>query len=314
MTSFLWQLRREWWESRAAWVAPLATAALIVIASVLGVFHLGNALTDLSTLDLGDKIHLGSTQVGLRDLVTGSLLLVSALFLLVLQITQYAYLVDCLHGERKDRSILFWKSLPVTDRATVFGKLGHALIVMPLATGAAVLVTQVVVMAAISLRLSAAPSLLAILWSPSAWAHAVLIEVTMLVALELWAMPLYAWVLSVSAAAPRSPGLIALLVPIAVALGEGLLLGSKTFLHAFVARLALPPGLFSASNLNWHDEASYADLPAITEDGVRGSFQGALDLHPAQFFANPALWWGLAVAALFVLAAIEVRRRRDPSA
>ena len=61
-------------------------------------------------------------------------ILIAALFVC------FGYLVDCLYAERKDRSILFWRSLPVSDRDTVLAKFFVATIATPLLVWAVALV------------------------------------------------------------------------------------------------------------------------------------------------------------------------------
>ena len=70
-------------------------------------------------------------SVNVDQVAVAGLGAIAAIFFLILQIGQYSYLVDCLYAERKDRSILFWKSLPASDTATVLSKLVFALLVMP---------------------------------------------------------------------------------------------------------------------------------------------------------------------------------------
>src|SRR5437867_8784109 len=56
------------------------------------------------------------------------------------------YCLDSLHGERRDRSILFWKSLPVSDLTTLLSKVTIPLAVLPLVTFAIVVVTQFIML------------------------------------------------------------------------------------------------------------------------------------------------------------------------
>ena len=61
------------------------------------------------------------------------------------------YCLDALYGERRDRSILFWKSLPVSDLTTVLSKASIPIVVLPLLTFAVTVATQLIML------LSAAP-------------------------------------------------------------------------------------------------------------------------------------------------------------
>ncbi len=296
MNTFTWLLRREFWETRSAWYAPAICAVLLILAATLGLFYGidGSLATEITGQLTG--MSMAPDKAALAGLVA-----VAGAFFVVLQITQYAYLVDCLYNERKDRSILYWKSLPISDAATVLSKLCFALLVMPVFAAAGVLVTQVIVYVAASIKLGLPPALLAMMWSPLIWAKAVWFAFFACVAVELWALPLMAWVLLVSAFAPRSPTFVALLVPVGLGLLENLLLGSRHLLGSVGARMSLPPNAIATVNAS----------PTGTEFALNGHF---LETDLLGFFSDFALWGGLLVAALFVYSAIEVRRRRDPSA
>ena len=62
------------------------------------------------------------------------------------------YCLDALHSERRDRSILFWKSLPVSDLTTVLSKASVPLAILPL-----IVLPIVVVMQFIMMLISSAP-------------------------------------------------------------------------------------------------------------------------------------------------------------
>ena len=288
MNTFSWLLRRELWENRAAWIAPMATAAVFVLIAAAGLF---NGVTASFPQELTHE--LTRESVDPRQVAVVGLIGIAAVFLLVLQLGQYSYLVDCLYAERKDRSILFWKSLPASDTATVLSKLVFALLVMPAIAAAGVLAAQLLIYLLVSVKFSSTAGLIATLWSPAVWGKAMGYALYVLLLVELWALPLMAWVLLVSAYSPRTPGLLALLVPLCAALVEKLLLGSSHVLHIVVGRMGLP-------------HASTG--PMITLDKIDWNVTTDFSV-----VAMPELWLGLLVAAGFVWAAIEIRRRRDPS-
>ena len=58
------------------------------------------------------------------------------------------YCLDALHGERRDRSILFWKSLPVSDLTTVLAKASVPCRVLPPRAFALALATQLMLLPA----------------------------------------------------------------------------------------------------------------------------------------------------------------------
>jgi ABC-2 type transport system permease protein len=306
MNTLLWLLRREWWETRSAWLVPAGTALVIAFIALFGLFY--GVSGSFST---GIVTHLDSTSLAAEGLVTGLLIGVAIVFVLVLGIVQYAYLVDALYNERKDRSILFWKSLPIGDAITVVSKLVFATVLMPLVSGLAILVTQWIVVVAVTIKVSSMTGLMSALWSPTLWARVEGFGLFELIALQLWALPLMAWVLFVSAVAPRSPALLALLIPLAVALIEKLMLGTHALLTVFLGRLGFPEHAGQVAAVQFDESTGEF---GITD--VHGQFADRQLLHIdfAAFFTNPHLWWGLLVGALLITATVVARRRRDPSA
>jgi ABC-2 type transport system permease protein len=281
-------------------------AVLLIIITVLGLYagpsgavsaQMANQLLPMAPN--ADKV------------VTACIIGIAALFFVVLQITQYAYLVDCLYAERKDRSILFWKSLPLSDAAVVASKLLTALVVMPLCALAASLITEIVIAAAASIRLGLHSDMLSVVWAPAIWIKATGFCMFTVLAVELWALPLMAWVVLTSAVAPRSPALFAILIPMAVALVERLLLGSHVFLDLFVARMGVPDHAIKVTQINFDDTTG----ELITADhGGHWADAQFIDSGVSAVFGNPSLWWGLLVAVALLAITVEMRRRRDPSA
>jgi ABC-2 type transport system permease protein len=306
MRQFIWLVRRELWESRSAWLVPAVTALVISVVALLGLFY---GVSGSFSADFAAHVKVQSTAID--GVVMGLLIGIAALFLVILQIVQYAYLVDTLYSERKDRSILFWKSLPVGDAATVLSKLAFALVVMPALAAVALWLTQVILALAVSVKLMSVPGIAAALWTPSTWAHVEGFGLYELLAVELWALPVMAWVLLVSAVAPRSPALVALLIPAAIALVEKLLLGTHAFITVFVSRLGFPEHAGSVTAIKF-DEQTGEFGPADVAGRISG--ESLLHIDVAGFLSNPNLWWGVLVGIVLIATTIEVRRRRDPSA
>jgi ABC-2 type transport system permease protein len=309
MNTFTWLIKRELWETRSAWVGPAATAAALMLIAFAGLFYsIDGSFSAEIVAEIGK-----SSNLGLGAAVFAGLGLIAGAFFVVLQITQYSYLVDCLYSERKDRSILFWKSLPISDAQTVLAKLAFALLVMPAIALAALLSTQVVVYLAASIKLGSASGMLGLLWSPSIWMNALTYTIYLYFKVVLWALPLMAWLVLVSGFAPRSPMGVAILIPAVTALIENLLFGTHLIGSAVMSRLS-PPSIVKPAP---------SDI-GITPDTMQHQAHDAMQwwAHPMEalrtdvgaLLANPGLWVGLLIAAGFVMAAIEVRRRRDPSA
>src|SRR5438445_8990900 len=122
-----WSVRRELWENRSIYIAPLAVAAVTLFGFLIAT--IGRAF---STTDLAERRAILEEPYTFAALLIMGTTFVVAVF----------YCLDALHGERRDRSILFWKSLPVSDLTTVLSKASIPLVVLPLLTFAITVVTQ----------------------------------------------------------------------------------------------------------------------------------------------------------------------------
>jgi ABC-2 type transport system permease protein len=205
------------------------------------------------------------------------------------------YALASLHGERRDRSILFWKSLPVSDLTTVLSKATLPLVVLPVATAAVALATLALMLGLAIAVLGASgldPSLL--------WQRLDLVWISIsipygLVVLALWHAPVIGWLMLVSAWAKRMTVLWALAPPAAICLFERLALGTTHAWDFLRHRLAIG---FSVG--------------FTTIAGHSSAVMGLERPDPAHLLANPGLWGGLVVAAACLAACVWLRRTRDP--
>ena len=117
-----WSIRRELWENRSIYIAPLAVAGLILIGFLIHVIYLPGKLREASALEPMQQLELIEQPYNFAALLMMGAYLIVALF----------YCLDALHGERRDRSILFWKSLPVSDLTTVLSKVVIPLVILPI--------------------------------------------------------------------------------------------------------------------------------------------------------------------------------------
>src|SRR5207249_4125035 len=189
------------------------------------------------------------------------------------------YSLDALYGERRDRSILFWKSLPVSDLTTVLSKFTIPLIILPLLSFAIAVVTQFV-MLLLSSGLSAGT-----LGARMSFFHMSLMLLYHILTVHgLWYAPLYGWLLLVSAWAPRAPFIWAFLPPFVIWGLEKIVFQTSHFLAMLQYRLTGPEPSTTAA-----------------QHGTVMEIISALTL--AQFLSTPGLWTGLIIAAAFLFAA-----------
>ncbi len=310
MNKFNWLVRRELWESRSVWIVPLALGALIVACVLVPALLTGSVSLEGLGPDGAAKVHERMTPDNLDGAASLALGLIAAVFMIVVSLMQYLYACDALYGERRDRSILFWKSLPLSDADTVLSKLFIAAVAMPLAAAAVAVVTQVLVFAIFSAKLGSIELLQGHLWSPSLWGGSLLVMVYLLVASALWYLPVIGWCLLVSAWAPRSPLMYSLAVPFGISLAELIV-----FRHAHVSAVIWQRfnlvGLLSHA-LGGH-RADGSDMLEINEQHTH--IARLVDgMRPAQFFSSPEVWAGVVVGALLIAAAIWFRRTRAEAA
>ena len=280
----LWSVRRELWENRSLYLAPLAVAALFIVGYLI------------STLRLVSKIHAGlglnplQQQKALEQPYTFAAILIMATTFIV----SFFYCLDALYGERRDRSILFWKSLPVSDLTTVLAKFTIALVVLPLVTFAITVVTWWVTLLLSSLILLAGGQSVAGLWSDlSLFQMSGMLLYHLLAYHSLWWAPIYGWLFLVSAWARRAPILWAVLPPIAISVGEKIAFNTSHFGSLLARR-------FSGGGQSAGFEPGHMSMVPLSQLGF------------GQFLISPGLWSGLLVAAVFLAGAVRLRRYREP--
>jgi ABC-2 type transport system permease protein len=273
-----WSIRRELWEHRSIYVAPLAVAGVAFFASSLG-----------SILGIWEPaLRLNPEQPqGHYDIVAGLMMLTGI-------VVSVFYCLDALHGERRDRSILFWKSLPVSDATTVLAKACIPLVILPLLIVAITVVTQWLMLMLSSAVLAASGQSVATLWTRiSFFRMSWLMLYHIVTAHALWPAPVYCWLLLVSGWPRRATFLWAILPVVAIGGVEEIVFHTWHFAHMVGARLlgAAPTVVSSPGTFPTHPMTHIA---------------------PDLFLGSPGLWIGLALAALFLAAAVRLRRYREP--
>ena len=276
-----WSVRRELWENRSIYIAPLAAAAVFLFGFVINMVtvrrHIGASL-----LDPAQQHNLLATRYELSAALIMGTALIVGLF----------YSLDALYGERRDRSILFWKSLPVSDLTTVLSKLTIPLVILPLLSFAISLVTQFIMLLVSSVILLGSGVNIAALWTQVSFFHVSFVLLYHLLTVHgFWYAPLYGWLLLVSAWAPRAPFIWAVLPPFVISGVEKIAFNTSHFLMLLQERLV-------GSGDTMEPNGAPKDLMAT--------------LIPDHFFARPGLWIGLALAAVFLAAAVRLRRYQGP--
>ena len=276
-----WSVRRELWENRAIYIAPLAVAVVFLVAFLIGAIHPPLKMRDAMALD----------PVQHQDLVEQPYTFAAFLLMGTTLIVAMYYCLEALYSERRDRSILFWKSLPVSDLTTVLAKLSIPLVILPLATFAITIVTQWIMLLLSSVIMLARGQSVAALWS-----HLPLFQMSLMLLFHVVAIhglqfaPVYSWVLLVSSWARRAPLLWAVLPPLAIGVAEKIAFHTSHFAALLGYLLGGGPEVVTGK----------MEMLPLTPIAV------------GEFFIYPGLWIGLAVAAAFLAAAVRLRRYREP--
>ncbi len=284
---FYWSVRREIWENRSLYIAPFAVAAFVLFASFINAFGLPRRVRTIQTLDPATR----------HAAVIRPFTLAPAPIMLAAFLVGFFYSLEALYGERRDRSILFWKSLPVSDRTTVLAKAAIPMMVLPLIAwvlGVIVFFILLFLSTAILLGNGMSP---AILWREVEFVEEPLVMIYGLTAFTLWWAPIYSWLLLISAWARRAPFLWFVMPLLAVAAVERILFNTTHFMAMLHYRLG---GAMKEAFVVTPAKGSHAALDQITR------------LDPGRFLMTPGLWVGLIFAAACLAAAVRLRRYREP--
>ena len=278
-----WSIRRELWESRSIYFAPLAVAALFLLGFLISMFHLPKNMRAAAALDAAQR----------REFIEQPYDFVALLIMATTLIVAIFYCLDALHGERRDRSILFWKSLPVSDLTTVLSKASIPLLVLPLLTVAITVVTQVIM-----LLLSTATLLAHGMSVAPLRTNLPLFQMSMGLLYHLFAVhslsyaPIFAWLLLVSAWARRAAFLWAALPLLAIGAVEKIAFNTSYLATMFMHRLGGDAGVNTSP-----DTSPMGSMAHLTSGHI---------------LTSPGLWIGLAITAAFLAAAVRIRRYQGP--
>lgn len=297
---FYWSVRRELWENRSIYLAPLSVAGIGLFGFLVSTFRLPRlvraaeqAKATLATHPV-DPAVLKAAHKALHALELPYDFVAGTVFLSGVVVAVF-YCLGALYGERRDRSVLFWKSLPVSDLTTVLSKAFLPLVIMPVVVCAIVLAAHLVmltwsamVIAAHGIPLTAWTDHLPFPFMWPAFARGMII-------MALWYAPVVGWLLLVSGWARRVPILWAVLPWLGLLVVDALAFNSKLVLPFLSSRLA--GGFVQAFTSGAQGEKPVHQLA---------------DLDPIPVLANPELWLGLVLAAGCIFAAVRLRRYRDP--
>jgi len=281
-----WSVRRELWENRSIYLAPLIVAVVQVFGFAMSTVGMAERRRDVLSL---------TDPAKQRAIIEMPYDVAAMIMIFVVFIVGAFYCLDALYGERRDRSILFWKSLPVSDLASVLSKITIPLVILPLIAFAFVVGVQVAMLLISSVNLAihgVSPA--------TTFAHVPVIQNWLvllygLVAIALWHAPIYGWLLLVSGWARRATFLWAVLPFIVIEIFERI-----TFGTSYVARLLQDRLMGFAPHAFDFRGQSHPTIDSLSQ------------LTPGHYLSSPGLWIGLLVAAVFLFGAVRLRRYSSP--
>lgn len=323
-----WLLKREFWENKGGFFwAPIVAGSIFLLMSVMAIFagesvrrsqgggeelvmmngvHLNQLTKNLSPKEMAELA--GGLDIGT--------LMAGAWPFIVLAFVVFFYCLGALYDERKDRSILFWKSLPLSDGQTVLSKVASALLVAPvIATAAAVLTSLgfLSILSAYAMYHGGNP--IDLIWGPASPLKIMAIAFGSLPIFALWAMPTVGWLLLVSAWSKTKPFLWALLIPVF----SGILVtwfdvmqvfGMKAewFWQHVVGRMLL--GTVNGIDLLYRVDSNPA-LAHFNPNGPKDLMELFSLSNAYGALAMPELWVGVIAGVAMIYGAVHFRRSRD---
>lgn len=318
-------LRREFWEHKGGFFwAPIWAGGISLLLTLMALIFGEVAMRReaVSGLKVNGQVMINGLDLNLitqkmspedvQKLADGiSLSTASAMFwpLLVLGFVVFFYCLGSLYDERKDRSVLFWKSLPVSDRDTVLSKALSALVVAPtlaIAVGIACMVAFLLVLSVFVLLHHGNPFVL--LWSPDNLLANAGVALAAIPVYALWALPSAGWLLLCSAWSKSKPFLWAIMIPVFAGvfiswfdLMNVFNLDSSWFWKNVVAHLL--GGVFPGT---WF---TVMDMGGLQVKELGNHLVLLKALYSA--LATPQLWIGAGAGIAMIAAAVRLRRWRD---
>jgi ABC-2 type transport system permease protein len=319
MNTMKWLLKREYWEHKGGFLwAPVVVATLIAVLSI------GSMLFGISAgskhgfhINGNQSMTISSALAGIsatdKAEFAANLAIGFPAFALPLMITLgfvvFFYCLGCLYDERKDRSILFWKSLPVSDRDTVIAKALTALLAGPLiAIAVSLALSLVVLFTLMLLAVFHGLNLFGLVLGDKNFYLVMLQILSFIPVYVLWALPTVGYLLFVSAWAKTKPFLWAVGVPVlggVILTWVNALAGSPFVLESYW-KVIVARGLGSAFPGSWLGQVGETSVAVNPDNAI-----GLLLSNTYSLLGTANLWIGVAIGLAFLVGAVKMRRYRD---
>lgn len=319
MNTMKWLVKREYWENKGGifWAPAIVAAAFSVMLTIAIVLSAAGITKGGGMHINGANVHNLSGVMTEQDKIEAasgiafSYLPITGLLMAVMVFVVFFYSLSSLYDDRRDKSVLFWKSMPISDTQTVLSKLFTILVltpIIPLILGVAVTIFITLVMAAAALFLGV--NLFGHVLSTSEFYLLPLEVMACLPIYIVWAFPSVAWFMMVSAWARRFPILWAVGIPvilgILLSISEGMTgvgIPHEWYWENIVGRLF--GGFVPGTWLAFFEGSSNMNMDPLNNPG--------LELMKASWsiLAQAKVWIAVALGAGMTYAAIRLRRYRD---
>lgn len=314
MKTFKALLQREYWEHRGAFLkTPLIIGIVTIVVLLLGYFtteRFDQVMNSGQAIELGGASLKNVDPDMISSFIDVFMLTTESIYHLVLFIILFFFLLGSLYDDRKDGSILFWKSLPVSDTQTVLSKLVTAAVVVPLIFTACLIISHLAFFAVLSLLLLInGVNPFTILWANIDFINNWGAFLIGCLAQALWAMPVYGWLLFASSYSKRRPFLLAVFAPLIV--GFIWYWYNAIFeYNVFKIGVFKTIGILMAKATTPFTSGLGFDLESID---FNANDHTNLELIKSMLngLTNTSIYYGLIFAAIMVALAIYVRRFRN---
>lgn len=265
--------------------------AVLMLLGLIGGAIAGNQLFELSQEARNAQTMTPEVAAGVFQQISGHYAYIGTILALVMPIMVFVYCVHTLYDDRRTRSDLFWKSLPVGDHQVIASKALTALVVIPSVYTAVFVVLAYATMACFAivaafLGWNVAPALLS--WG----ALAPLSVLAVLPVYALWALPAVGYLLWVSAFAKSKPLLVALLIPLGLVAAVGVIDAfphtNMSFAYDLVGRV-----LYSVVPFSW------------------GEFNHTNPLSAWTSVASAQMLAGVVLGGALLYATVRIRQKQD---
>jgi ABC-2 type transport system permease protein len=327
MNTMKWLLRREFWENKGSffWAPVVVAAVMLTFVTVTMGYGLATKGFDHITVVNGHEMSRVAmanampveARAKIVDVIANTYIAAAAPLFGVLPVVVFFYCLAALYDDRRDRSILFWKSLPVSDQMTVLSKVLTAVCVAPVIT-IAIGTAASLLMLFIGLTVAALSglNLFGLLLSNPNFYLAPFRLIGLLPVYMLWAIPTVGWLLMVSAWARSKVFLWAVGVPLLLAalakwanfivvqyMGGGF--DVKWFVNSVIMRglVGLIPGSWLSS--------LHTSQDAMGNRPMHGLDAGQIFSASWNTLLQPNVWIGVVVGCAMIFAAMRLRRWRD---